>query len=144
MRCAGGTSRSSPRPAWRRLPDGRTVRIDLAVPAGALGRRAGHPSRAPHARRRRPDARRNRQAHMVGWQIEPVTALDMADVEHLADEPLATLYHLSAAGAELADHPGVFVRGLPGTQAPRGTENLGWVRWWGLRCGGRRRRRGSS
>ena len=30
---------------------------------------------------------------MVGWQVEPVTAADMADVEHVADE-LATLYHL--------------------------------------------------
>lgn len=76
-----------------RLPDGRTVRIDLAVPAIRWGVELDiHPEHLTLDGDAR-DARRNRQAHMVGWQIEPVTALDMADVEHLADE-LAALYHL--------------------------------------------------
>ena len=76
-----------------KLPDGRTVRIDLAVPAVRWGVELDiHPEHLTLDGDAR-DARRNRQAHMVGWQIEPVTVLDMADVEHLADE-LATLSHL--------------------------------------------------
>jgi hypothetical protein len=76
-----------------RLPDGRTVRIDLAVPAIRWGVELDiHPEHLTLDGDAR-DARRNRQAHMVGWQIEPVTPLDMTDVEHLADE-LAELYHL--------------------------------------------------
>lgn len=82
-----------------KLPDGRTVRIDLAVPAVRWGVELDiHPEHLTLDGDAR-DARRNRQAHMVGWQIEPVTALDMADVEHLADE-LATLYHLRRRAIE--------------------------------------------
>ena len=40
----------------------------------------------------RRDARRRRDMHIVAWQIETVTELDMADVEALADE-LVGLYH---------------------------------------------------
>ena len=75
------------------LPDGRTARIDLAVPAIRWGIELDiHPEHLT-VDRNAGDARRNRQVHMVGWQIEPVTAADMSNVEHLADE-LATLYHL--------------------------------------------------
>ncbi len=76
-----------------RLPDGRTARIDLAVPALRWGIELDiHPEHLTVDGDAR-DAIRNRQAHMIGWQIEPVTELDMRDVERLADE-LATLYHL--------------------------------------------------
>lgn len=37
------------------------------------------------------DKRRDRQAHLIGWQIERVTALDLLDLEAVADE-LAALY----------------------------------------------------
>lgn len=76
-----------------RLPDGRSVRIDLAVPDVRWGIELDvHPEHLTldgHAR----DARRSRQVHLVGWQIEPVAALDLQDVERVADE-LAALYHL--------------------------------------------------
>jgi hypothetical protein len=75
------------------LPDGRTARIDLAVPDVRWGVEVDiHPEHLTldgHAR----DARRDRQVHMIGWQVEHVTEADMADVAQLADE-LATLYHL--------------------------------------------------
>jgi hypothetical protein len=76
-----------------RLADGWTVRIDLAVPEVRWGVELDiHPEHRTLDGNAR-DARRSRQVHLVGWQIEPVTALDLLDVEHVADEP-ATLYHL--------------------------------------------------
>ena len=84
------------------LPDGRTARIDLAVPAIRWGIELDiHPEHLT-VEGGAGDARRNRQAHMVGWQIEPVTATDMADVEHLSDE-LATLYHLRRRAVAATD-----------------------------------------
>lgn len=74
------------------LADGRSVRIDLAVPSARWGVELDiHPEHLTLDGDAR-DARRNRQVHLVGWQIEPVTALDLQDVEHVANE-LAALYH---------------------------------------------------
>ncbi|MGH9271866.1 MAG: hypothetical protein ACRDZ2_11390 [Ilumatobacteraceae bacterium] len=74
------------------LADGRTVRIDLAVPSARWGVELDiHPEHLTLDGDAR-DARRSRQVHLVGWQIEPVTPLDLQDVEHVADE-LAMLYH---------------------------------------------------
>jgi very-short-patch-repair endonuclease len=85
-----------------RLPDGRTVRIDLAVPAVKWGVELDvHPEHHTMDGAAR-DARRLRQVHMVGWQVERVTELDLQDVEHLADE-LATLYHLRRRAVTTAD-----------------------------------------
>ncbi len=39
------------------------------------------------------DARRRTEMHMVGWQIETVTEVDMADVDRITDE-LVAAYHV--------------------------------------------------
>ena len=35
------------------------------------------------------DKRRDRKCHLIGWQVERVTELDLLDVESIADELLA-------------------------------------------------------
>ncbi|MGI9053009.1 MAG: hypothetical protein ACR2HQ_10225 [Ilumatobacteraceae bacterium] len=85
----------------QRLPDGRTVRIDLAVPAIRWGVELDiHPEHSTLDGAAR-DARRLRQVHMVGWQVERVTALELDDVEGLVEE-LAALYHLRRRAVTVA------------------------------------------
>lgn len=75
-----------------RLPDGRSARIDLAVPSVRWGVELDiHPEHLTLDGSAR-DAARSRQVHLVGWQVEPVAQLDLQDVDHVADE-LAALYH---------------------------------------------------
>ena len=75
-----------------RASNGRTARVDLAVPAIRWGIELDiHPEHRTfdgHAN----DARRRRDLHLIDWQIETVTELDMQDVDAIADE-LARLYH---------------------------------------------------
>ena len=75
------------------FPNGRSARIDLAVPSVQWGIELDlhpeHRSIEGHAR----DAGHVRHLHRVGWQIEQVAEGDLADVEALADE-LAALYRL--------------------------------------------------
>ena len=75
------------------FPNGRSARIDLAVPSAQWGIELDvhpeHRSLEGHAR----DAGRVRHLHRAGWQIEQVSERDMEDVEALADE-LASLYRL--------------------------------------------------
>ena len=74
-----------------RLRDARLLRIDLAVPAARWGIELDiHPEHRTVEGAGR-DARRRRDMHLVGWQVETVTEVDMADVEALADD-LLTLY----------------------------------------------------
>ena len=74
-----------------RASNGRTARVDLAVPEFRWGIELDiHPEHRTfdgHAN----DARRTRDLHPLAWQIEPVSEADMDDVEALADE-LAVLY----------------------------------------------------
>ncbi len=74
-----------------RASNGRTARVDLAVPEIRWGIELDiHPEHRTfdgHAN----DARRTRDLHALAWQIEPVSEADMDDVEALADE-LAVLY----------------------------------------------------
>ena len=121
---------------------GPVIRVDLAVPAVRWGVELDihpeHRSFDGHAA----DAERRRELHRMAWQIETVTEHDMADPERLADE-LAGLYRLRVAAPGPSE---CFVRGPPasGTRtAPKHSDGAG-VRWWGPRCGGRRRRRGST
>ncbi|CAB5024207.1 unannotated protein [freshwater metagenome] len=44
------------------------------------------------------DKRRDRQCHLIGWQIERVTELDLLDLEAICDE-LAQLYHVRCRAA---------------------------------------------
>jgi hypothetical protein len=71
--------------------DGRTARVDLAVPTVRWGVEVDlHPEHRTLDGRAR-DARRERDLHLLDWQIEPVTEQDMTDVDALAAE-LAGLY----------------------------------------------------
>ena len=74
-----------------RASNGRTARVDLAVPGVRWGIELDiHPEHRTfdgHAS----DARRTRDLHALEWQIEPVTEADMDDVQALANE-LAGLY----------------------------------------------------
>lgn len=76
-----------------RASNGREARVDLAVSSIRWGIELDiHPEHRTfegHAK----DASRTRDLHLHDWQIEPVTELDMGDLETLADE-LCVLYHV--------------------------------------------------
>lgn len=73
------------------LPDETTVRIDLAVPAVRWAVEIDvHPSHLGLEGATR-DRRRDRQLHLIGWQVERVTAVDLLDPVGLLDE-LVALY----------------------------------------------------
>jgi very-short-patch-repair endonuclease len=73
------------------LPNGRTARIDLAVPeirwAIEIDIHTSHLLLTGTTS----DKQRDRQLHLIGWQVERVTALDMLLPDTLCDE-LTTLY----------------------------------------------------
>ena len=73
------------------LPNGRSVRIDLSVPSLRWGVELDihpiHDSPLGTAS----DAQRDRQLHLIDWQVEHVKPVDMLDLEGLLDE-LAELY----------------------------------------------------
>jgi hypothetical protein len=98
-----------------RASNGRSAHVDLAVPAVRWGIELDiHPEHRTldgHAS----DARRNRDLHRLDWQIEPVTELDMDQVESVARE-LAALYQLRCVAVSQAQ---TGVSGAsPGTQTP--------------------------
>ena len=74
-----------------RLPNGRPIRLDLAVPAVKWGVEIDiHPDHLLLDGTAR-DKRRDRRCHRIGWQVERVTELDLVDLEGICDE-LAELY----------------------------------------------------
>jgi len=78
------------------LPNGGSVRIDLAVPAVRWAVELDiHPSHGQLWGTSR-DNQRDRQLHLIDWQVEHVSPIDMLDVEGLLDE-LATLYFTRTA-----------------------------------------------
>jgi very-short-patch-repair endonuclease len=73
------------------LPSGMRIRLDLAVPAIRWGIEIDvHPDHLL-VQGTTKDKRRDRQCHLIGWQIERLTELDLLDVENAADE-LEALY----------------------------------------------------
>jgi len=87
-----------------RGPGGRLARIDLAVPdirwGIELDLHPEHRSIEGHAG----VARRYRDLHLVEWQIEPVSEIDMLDPSVIATE-LTELYH--ARRRRIGAHPSV-------------------------------------
>ncbi|MEQ1704135.1 MAG: hypothetical protein ABMA25_28845 [Ilumatobacteraceae bacterium] len=68
------------------------VRLDLAVPDVRWGVEVDlHPDHLLLDGTTR-DKRRDRQCHLIDWQIERVTEIDLIDLDGLCDE-LALLYH---------------------------------------------------
>ena len=78
------------------LPGGSRIRFDLAVPAVKwaveIDAFPTHFEVAGGAS----DRRRDRRSHAVGWQVERVSPVDLADIDGTCDE-LATLYRHRAA-----------------------------------------------
>lgn len=73
------------------LPNGATIRIDLAVPEARWAIEIDvHPDHLFLEGTTR-DKRRDRQCHLIGWQIERVTEVDFVDLPGLVDE-LVALY----------------------------------------------------
>lgn len=75
------------------LPNGRSLTVDLAVPAVRWGVEVDvHPGHLLLDGTSR-DKWRDRQCHRIGWQVERVTELDLLDLDGICDE-LAELYEL--------------------------------------------------
>jgi hypothetical protein len=78
------------------LPGGARITLDLAVPAVRWGVEIDiHPDHGLLRGTTR-DKRRDRRCHLIGWQVERVTELDLIDVEAICDE-LAELYRARCA-----------------------------------------------
>jgi hypothetical protein len=87
------------------LPNGTRIRIDLAVPAARWAIEIDvHPDHLLLEGTTR-DKRRDRQCHMIGWQVERVTELDLIDLSSLVDE-LSSLYELRISRTSVSRHPG--------------------------------------
>ena len=78
---------------WLQLPNGKQARIDISAPDVCWGVEVdAHPDHLL-LQGTTADKRRDRQAHLIGWQIERVTTLDMLDMDAMIDE-LVALYTL--------------------------------------------------
>ncbi|MFT3851714.1 MAG: hypothetical protein QM733_03075 [Ilumatobacteraceae bacterium] len=83
------------------LPNGRRIRLDLAVPEIRWGIEVDlHPDHLL-LQGTTSDKRRDRQCHLIGWQIERVAELDLADPEGLVTE-LKALYLTRVANSSAA------------------------------------------
>ena len=80
-----------PQVSGLKLPNGTTIRIDLAVPAVRWAVEIDvHPDHLL-LQGTTNDKRRDRQCHMIGWQVERVTEVDLLDLASIVDE-LVALY----------------------------------------------------
>lgn len=80
------------------LPSGGRIRIDLAVPDVRWAIEIDvHPDHLLLEGTTR-DKRRDRQCHLIGWQVERVTEVDFLDLSGLVDE-LVALYQARVAAA---------------------------------------------
>jgi very-short-patch-repair endonuclease len=80
-----------PQVSGLKLPNGEKLRIDLAVPAARWAIEIDvHPDHLLLEGTTK-DKRRDRQCHMIGWQVERVTEVDLLDLAGLVDE-LVALY----------------------------------------------------
>jgi hypothetical protein len=78
------------------LPDGGSVRIDMAVPQARWAVEVDvHPAHLDLVGTTR-DKRRDRQLHLIGWQVERVTELDLLDLRGTLRE-LEALYRARVA-----------------------------------------------
>jgi hypothetical protein len=80
------------------LPNGKRIRIDLAVPDVRWAIEIDvHPDHLLLEGTTR-DKRRDRQCHLIGWQVERVTEVDLLDLSGLVDE-LVALYQARVSAA---------------------------------------------
>ncbi len=84
---------------WLDLPNGKRARLDMSVPALRWGVEVDvHPGHLGLTGTTG-DKRRDRQCHLIGWQVERFTSLDLVDLDGAIDE-LVALYE--ARRADLA------------------------------------------
>ena len=75
---------------WLDLPSGRRIRLDISVPEIRWGLEVDvHPDH--FLQHGTADRRRDRQCHLIGWQVDRVTAIDLLDMSRLIPE-LVSLY----------------------------------------------------
>jgi hypothetical protein len=80
-----------PQVSHLQLPNGSKIRIDLAVPDARWAVEIDvHPDHLLLEGTTK-DKRRDRQCHLIGWQVERVTEIDFIDLSGLVDE-LEALY----------------------------------------------------
>jgi hypothetical protein len=80
------------------LPNGKRIRIDLAVPDARWAIEIDvHPDHLLLEGTTR-DKQRDRQCHLIGWQVERVTEVDLLDLSGLVDE-LVALYQARISAA---------------------------------------------
>lgn len=78
------------------LPNGSTIRIDLAVPHLRWAIEIDvHPDHFLLEGTTK-DKRRDRQCHLIGWEVERVTEIDLLDLPGIVDE-LVELYEVRAS-----------------------------------------------
>jgi hypothetical protein len=76
---------------WLDLPNGKRARIDLSISELRWGVEIDiHPDHLG-INGTAADKRRDRQCHLIGWEIERVTTLDLLDLDQTIDE-LSSLY----------------------------------------------------
>jgi very-short-patch-repair endonuclease len=81
-----------------RLPNGKVIRIDLAVPDVRWAIEIDiHPDHL-FLEGTTKDKRRDRQCHLIGWQVERVTEVDFLDLSGLVEE-LVALYQVRISTA---------------------------------------------
>ena len=74
---------------WLDLPNGARARLDISVPDIFWGVEVDiHPTHFLFEGNAA-DRRRDRQCHLIGWQVERVTGLDLLDLDTTVDELLA-------------------------------------------------------
>jgi hypothetical protein len=87
-----------PQVADLKLPNGTNIRIDLAVPDVRWAIEIDvHPDHLLLEGTTR-DKRRDRQCHLICWQVERVTEVDLLDLAGIVDE-LVALYHVRISTA---------------------------------------------
>ncbi|MEX0846861.1 MAG: hypothetical protein WD023_03700 [Ilumatobacteraceae bacterium] len=72
-----------------RLPSGRRIRLDLAVPELRWGIEIDIHADHFLLEGGTSDRRRDRECHRIGWQIDRVTQFDLVDLDGLCDELVA-------------------------------------------------------
>lgn len=89
-----------PQTTWLALPNGSRIRIDLSVAAIRWAIEIDvHPDHL-FLEGTTKDKARDRQCHLLGWQVERVTALDLTDLPGTADE--LKLLYLARAQSQIA------------------------------------------
>jgi hypothetical protein len=83
---------------WLDLPNGHRARLDLSVESIKWGIEIDvHPAHLG-LEGTSSDKQRDRQCHLLGWQVERVTTLDLVTLDDTADE-LAQLYRIRVSAA---------------------------------------------